>query len=182
MRKDQLNLKKELLSENDKFLVADILPDIKLLLSTMALKDVVLDLEECLKHNYVPGLLVIAGGIMSFHYRPVVSMFGGCSLLVATGPPATGKTSSVNGFLALRGSYKNNMYVTGTNRAFRERASLSSLPFGMDNPSDKRKGKSKANNLDIAELAIDLYNGSPTTNYQTGTLYPLSLDHEQDER
>ena len=63
------------------------------------------------------------------------------------------------------------------------------MPFGIDDPSDKKKGKSKSNNLDIAELAVDLYNGSPTTNYQTGTLYPLSLpviasnfDQEQEER
>lgn len=64
-----------------------------------ALKDAILDLEPCLNHNYVQGALVIAGGMMSFHYRPVVSLFGGCSLTVATGPSATGKTSVVKAFL-----------------------------------------------------------------------------------
>ena len=78
---------------------------------------------------------------MSFYYRPVVSLFGGCYLTVATRPPATGKTLAVKAFLGTIGSARNNMSITGTNRALWERASLYFMPFGIDDPSDK-KGKS----------------------------------------
>ena len=60
---------------------------------------------------------------------------------MATGPPATGKTSAVKAFLGTIGSARNNMSVTGTNRTLWERASLYFMPFGIDDPSDK-KGKS----------------------------------------
>ena len=48
---------------------------------------------------------------------------------MATGPPATGKTSAVKAFLGTIGSARNNMSVTGTNRTLWERASLYFMPF-----------------------------------------------------
>ena len=78
---------------------------------------------------------------MSFYYRPVVSLFGGCCLTVDTGPPATGKIFAVKAFLGTIGSARNNMSITGTNQALWEKASLYFMTFGIDDPSDK-KGKS----------------------------------------
>ena len=49
------------------------------------------------------------------------------------------------------------------------------MPFGIDDPSQGKKGKSRANLLDIGEYAVDLYNGEPTANYTTGILTPLSM-------
>lgn len=167
-------IKKELVSENDKILVSEIVPQITLPLSTDSLRELVLQLKACLKHNFIPSLLVIAGTIMSFHYQQIVAAYGGCSLTIATGPPGTGKTTAIKAGLSLCGCSNNNMFVKGTNRGFLERSSISTLPFGIDDPGHG-KGKSRANNLDIPELVVDLYNGAPTTNFTTGILVPMSL-------
>lgn len=167
-------LKKELVSENDKMLVSDIIPHINLPLSTSCLRGLISQLEACLKHNFIPSLMVIAGTMMAFHYLQIVATYGGCSLTIASGPPATGKTTAIRAGLALCGCANNNMFVKGTNRGFLERSSMSTLPYGIDDPGHS-KGKSRANNLDLTELVVDLYNGAPTTNYSTGVLIPLSL-------
>ena len=117
-------LKKELVSENDKMLVSDIIPHINLPLSTSCLGGLV---EACLKHNFIPSLMVIAGTMMSFHYVQIVATYGGCSLTIASGPPATGKTTAIRAGLALCGCANNNMFVKGTNRGFLERSSMSTL-------------------------------------------------------
>ena len=167
-------LKKELISENDKILVSDVIPYITLPLSTRCLVEFVTHIQACLKHNFIPSLLVISGTIMSFHYQQIVDTYGGCSLTIASGPPATGKTTAIKAGLSLCGCANNNMFVKGTNRGFLERSSISTLPFGIDDPGHG-KGKSRANNLDLPELVVDLYNGAPTTNYSTGILIPLSI-------
>ena len=117
----------------------DIHPEIKLPLSTSALKDAILDHEPCLNHNYVQDSLVIAGGMMSFYYRPVVSLFGGCSLTMATGLPAKGKTSAVKAFLGAISSTRSNMSITSINQALWEKAPFYFVPFGIDDPSDKKE-------------------------------------------
>lgn len=165
-------LKKELISDSDRLLVTDILPTISVPLKC-SLMDLFIQARVCLKHNFIPALLVIAGAAMSFHYTQLVKTYGGCSITVATGSSGTGKTTALKLGLSLFGCSNNNMFVKGTNRGFLERSSISSLPYGIDDP--KLKSKSKANQLDISELAVDLYNGSPTTNYSTGILTPLSI-------
>ena len=166
---------KELISDNDKILVSDTLPKIHVPLSVSVLKEIFLQIQACLKHNLIPGLLIIAGAAMAFHYRQIVSTYGGCSIMVATGPPATGKSTAIKVGLSLFGCSNNNVFVKGTNRGFLERSSISSLPYAIEDPSN-RKGKSRANYLDIEELAVDLYNGSSTTNFNAGILQPMSID------
>lgn len=166
---------KELLSANDKILVSDILPSINLPISSLCLRDMYDEIKPCLKHNLIPALIVISGGVMCFHYPQIISTYGGCCMVVATGEPATGKTKSVELALSTSGVPNNNLFVKGTNRAFLERSAISTLPYGIDDPCSGKKGKSKANQLDIEELSVDLYNGSPTTNYNTGILKPLSI-------
>ena len=95
-------------------------------------------------------------------------------MIVASGPSATGKSTAIKVGLSLFGSCNNNVFVKGTNRGFLERSSMSSLPYGIDDPKTG-KSRSKANQLDLCELAVDLYNGSPTTNYNTGVFTPLSI-------
>lgn len=95
-------------------------------------------------------------------------------LTFATGSPGTGKTTAIRAGLSLFGCANNNMFVKGTKRGFLERSSISALPFGIDDPGHA-KGKSRANYLDIPELVVDLYNGAPTTNFNTGILVPMSL-------
>ena len=166
---------KELVCEDDKILVADIVPNIILPLSSAVLVDLVGQVQCRLKHNFILALLVIAGSAMSFHYRQIVSSFSGCSMIVASGDPACGKSTASKAGLSLFGCSNNNLFVKGTNRGFLERSSVSSVPFGIDDPNQGKKGKSRANLLDVGELAVDLYNGAPTANYTMGILTPLSI-------
>ena len=56
-----------------------------------------------------------------------------------------------------------------------EKASQSTLPFGIEDPVKGNKGKSKANQLDVGELIIDLYNGVRSANLKTGARKPRSI-------
>lgn len=62
----------------------------------------------------------------------------------------------------------NSIYVKGTNAFFLERASLSSLPFGIDDPPKSSKGS------DISDLVVDLFNGCKTANLKAGSILPRS--------
>ena len=75
-RSEYVWISKELVSENDKILVSDIIPKIILPLSTDSLGELVSQLEGCLKHYFIPSLLVVAGTIMSFHYQQIVATYG----------------------------------------------------------------------------------------------------------
>ncbi|SMN12438.1 hypothetical protein SPBRAN_888 [uncultured Candidatus Thioglobus sp.] len=131
-------LKKELIYE-DKMLVSDIIPTIEIPLTSSVLKILLKKLKICLKHNFIPGLLVVAGAAMSFHYNKTVSLYSGCSMILASGPSATGKTTAIKVGLSLFGCCNNNVFVKGTNRAFLERSSMSTLPYGIDDPKSKKK-------------------------------------------
>ena len=170
-------IRKELISESDKLLVSDILPCIRLPISSLCLRDMFDEIKPCLKHNLIPALMVISGGVMCFHYAQVLATYGGCCMVVASGEPATGKSCSIQLALSTSGVSNNNLFVRGTNRTMLERSSLSTLPYGIDDLCSGKKAKNKPNQLDIEELAVNLYNGSPTTNYNSlpGTLKPLSI-------
>ena len=60
-------------------------------------------LLQCCKHNAMSGLLTIVGVIMAFHYEHVLSLWGGCPIVVALGPPETGKSTAIVMGLALMG-------------------------------------------------------------------------------
>ena len=80
------------------------------------------------------ALLVLAGTLMAFHYHSVVHIYGGCSTTVATGCSETGKSTAIRAALSLFGCDDIGRYVKGTNAAFLERSSLSTLPYSIDDP------------------------------------------------
>lgn len=168
-------LDKDLVFENDKIRSGDISPAISLPLSVGGLLELVSTMESITKHNFIPALLVVAGVAMAFHYEAVVELYGGCPITVATGESETGKSTAIRAGLSLFGCDEICRYVKGTNAAFMERASRSTLPFGIEDPAKGKHGKSKANQLDISELIIDLYNGVRSANLKTGSLKPQSV-------
>ena len=115
-------------------------------------------MEMCMKHNIIQALFVIAGALMSFHYIYVVRSWGGCSMVIAKGESETGKSTAIHTALSLFGCENIGHYIKGTNSAFIERLTLSTLPYNIDDPCKRKSGKSKAIQLDISELAVDLYN------------------------
>ena len=160
-------LKREMFVDSDKIVSDDICSTIVLPLSNEAAVDFYVSLKRCLNHNCLPGLLVVAGTLMSFHYRTVIEKHMGCPIVVASGSSGTGKTTSIKAALSLFG--RSTMFSKGTNARMLERAARSTIPFGIDDPA-----KSKTNNLDIGELCVDLYNGQKTINLRTGSCHPLS--------
>lgn len=64
---------------------------------------------------------------------------------------------------------KNSIYECFTNAFVMERASVSTLPFAIDDPSRKPSKGS-----DINEVVVDLYNHGKTGNLRKGSVIPLS--------
>jgi len=162
-------LDRQLLFDNEKTKSIDISPIILLPLSTDPLEDLVATLEIISKHNFHSSLLIIAGMIMAFHYSKIKELYGGCPIVVAMGPSETGKSTAIRAALALFGVQKTSRYVKGSNALFMERASCSSIPFGVEEAMSSKKGKYR---LDLTELVIDLYDGAISANMKTGCLVP----------
>ena len=129
-------------------------------------------LKGCLAHNFVSGLLVACGMVMSFHYKTIQEIYGGCSITIALGPAETGKSTAIRMALSLLGLLDSNHYVRGTNTLFLARSTACCLPYAIDDP--KGKGKAKTNQLDVGELIVDLYNGNSSANLKTGIQRPAS--------
>lgn len=118
--------------------------------------------------------MVLSGIALSFHYETVVEKYGGCPITVAIGESETGKSTAIRAGLSLFGCDELSQYVKGTNAFFLERAVRSTLPFGIEEAKGKG-GKTKANQLDLPELIIDLYNGARSGNLKTGSVRPKAI-------
>lgn len=75
------------------------------ILNTQALKEVIPLLKIVLKHNFVSGLLVMAGCIMSLHYSAVIKLNSGCPMIMATGKSETGKSTAIKTAMAFTGVF-----------------------------------------------------------------------------
>ena len=82
---------------------ADLYPRVHTPLSTAPLKCLVSLLEVVLKHNFINGLLVMAGSVMALHYTDVIKVNSGCPLVIASGPSETGKTTAITSGLSVTG-------------------------------------------------------------------------------
>ena len=49
-------------------------------------------LEDVMQHNFYASLLVVSGMTLSFHYSTMATGTFGCPIVIAVGPPETGKT------------------------------------------------------------------------------------------
>ncbi len=166
----------EIVDTNSKLSVRDICPIINVPLDSVPLNRLIHLLHICLKHNFICSLVVLGATVMAFHYTSIVELYGGCPIPIACGPSEAGKTTAILAGLSICGSSNTSHYVKGTNAFFLERSSLSTLPYGIDDPNIGIGGaKSKANFLDISELIIDLYNGAKTGNSLKGARTPLSI-------
>ena len=76
-------LKREAIIDSDKIVMADVTAKVDRVSCESAV-DFFLSLRKCLNHNFLPGLLVVSGGLMSFHYLTVIELYGGCAITVAT--------------------------------------------------------------------------------------------------
>ena len=54
--------------------------------------------------NFVSGLLVIAGCVMSLHYSAVIRLSSGCPMIISTGESETGKSTAIKISISLTGT------------------------------------------------------------------------------
>ena len=96
-------LPKTLLGEVRNMSPSKLVPQISTPFSTTPLGELVYLLQNAMKHNFLSSVLVVSGGIMALHYENIREIFGGCPVVVATGNPETGKSTSMKAVAALYG-------------------------------------------------------------------------------
>lgn len=84
-------------------------------LSPAVLVDFFQVLVKISKHNLIPTLLLIAGGMVAFHFQTVVEMYGNCPITVAIGPSQSGKSTAIKAALSLFTCDEIGLFVKGTN-------------------------------------------------------------------
>ena len=118
----------ELHMPDAKVSTANAVPKIKTPLTSQPL-DKIIRLLQCLRHNALSSLLTIAGTVMAFHYEQVCSIWSGCPVVVAFGPPETGKSTAISIGLSLLGIDESSKYVSGSIAFFLERCCSSHTPI-----------------------------------------------------
>lgn len=140
--------------------------DIKVSASDQIFPELLETLETCLAHNYLSCILIMGAGVMSFHYQEVLKLFRFCPQVMATGPVSTGKSVSIQAALCLFGADNTKNHYLKCSKAFcLQRAAISSLPFGIDDPSFP---------VDLNEVVVSFYNGTISANVMCGSLLPLT--------
>ena len=140
--------------------------DITQPITTEHFKPMLTNLRTCLQHNFYSAILLMGAGIMCFHYRKLIEMMRFCPQVMAIGPPSTGKTISLQASLSLFGANNcKNLYNSCSKAYCLQRSSISTIPFGIDDPNLP---------TDIGDLIICLYNGTLSANVCQGGLQPLS--------
>lgn len=73
-------------------------------------------LNTCMKHNFIPSVLMIGASIMLFHFSTITKKYGGCPIPLAIGPPETGKSTAIKAALSLSGIVISNNNIDITQR------------------------------------------------------------------
>ena len=81
----------------------EVIPTIILPLSTTILHRAVELLHAIMKHNFIPAILMVAGGVMALHYSTIIQS-NGCPTIIANGPSQTGKSTAMNVALSVMGT------------------------------------------------------------------------------
>ena len=77
------------------FHATNLIPHIRMPLSSSVLRAVVSLLHITLKHNFVSKISILAGVVMSLHFLTVTKVSKGCPI-VAVGPAETGKSTCLS--------------------------------------------------------------------------------------
>ncbi|XP_078685089.1 uncharacterized protein LOC144922120 isoform X1 [Branchiostoma floridae x Branchiostoma belcheri] len=86
--------------------------------------------------NWPAGAVIVGAVAMSLHYDVIMTSKGKCPVVMATGPPAVGKTTALKAALATVGRTELEDFSEAS--ALTE-AATSSLPFGWDDPLDEKE-------------------------------------------
>lgn len=167
-------LSRDIVHESSKVRSKDITPKILCPLSLEPLEHLYHLCVKMAKHNLIPTLLMIAAGIQSFHYHTIIDAYGCCPIAVAIGEPETGKSTALTAALSLFGCQEIGVSVKSSNAILLERACSTGIPFAIEEGKGNQ-ARAKTNQLDIAELIVDVSNGSRSANMKTGTMKPETV-------
>ncbi|XP_078667543.1 uncharacterized protein LOC144912542 [Branchiostoma floridae x Branchiostoma belcheri] len=117
------------------------------------------------KVNWPASATLMGGLVMSLHYDLVVANKGKAPIVIASGPPAVGKTTALKACLSVVGRTK---AADFSEAGAMQEAAKSSLPFGWDDPLVK---------MDLGKVAMKLFNqaGKMTINKKSTDSQPKSL-------
>lgn len=88
-------LPKSIVGECGNIPTSKLLPTISTPFETTPLSRLMSVLKRAMKHNFMSSVLVLSGGFMSLHYIALNELFSGCPVVVATGEPETGKSTTI---------------------------------------------------------------------------------------
>jgi hypothetical protein len=145
----------------------ELLPIIKTPLCTSVLNRLVKNMQQVMKHNFVPAVLAASSIISALQYS---NLSDASPIVVCEGPSQTGKSTTLRIALALLGVEKESIYEKSTNTFILERASSSTLPFGIDDPEGKPSRGS-----DLNDVIVELYNRGRSATFRKGAKTPRSL-------
>ena len=94
----------------------------------------------------------------SFHYRTIIDTYGCCPIAVAIGEAETGKSTALTTALSRFGCQEIGVSVKSSNAILLDRACLTGILFAIEEGKGNQS-RAKTNQLDIAELIIDVSNG-----------------------
>lgn len=130
---DLVWLNRDIVHENSKIRSSDITPNIVTPLCLEPLHDLFKICRKISKHNFIPTLLMISGGIQCFHFQKIVDMYGCCPIPVAHGEAETGKSTALKAALSLYPCDEIGLCVKGSNSILLERAcSTGMCTFNLD--------------------------------------------------
>lgn len=156
---------------------ASLSPQIQLPLSTSNLKPLLICMQKCFRHNFIPSVMGLASVMMALHYETLLEFYEGCPIPFMYGRSQTGKTQTCKTALALIGMQQRGFYKKSTSQKwFLDRCSMSSMPFVIDDPRDikDRKGVTTVPS-DLLDLVNDIFDGGIVANLRTGAIRPRSL-------
>ena len=138
---------------------------ISLPLSSDPLNHLLRKLQEVLKHNFMPCVLLMASGILCLQYETMLKKLNFCPIPIAFGVAGTGKTTALQSTMALMGALKNRLFSKITKAKMLQLCGASGIPLGVDDPESK---------TEVSRLVIDLYNGASSATVSHGIIKPTS--------
>ena len=139
---------------------------ISLPLTTAPLQPLLSVLEERLRHNFYPALLLLGSATLILHYQEFIEKIRYCPIPLAFGTSGTGKTTALECAMALVGARESRLYSKVTREKIYDMCcECVGIPVGVDDPHSKS---------DISKLLVELYNGKKGATMGKGERCPTS--------
>lgn len=138
---------------------------LQLPLTTEPLQHLLLGLKKCMKHNFFPCIITMAGAVMTLHFYAFIDKLKSCPILLAYGSSGSGKTTALRCALSLLGADDLRFFRELSPAKVSQLCSITNIPLGLDDP-DTKGGFSRT--------IMDLFNGAKQGTISRGEIKPQS--------